>query len=60
MKGKVCTDTEPGYYSPEGELTQTACPAGTYSGAGASSCTAAAAALRGVPGCGSRGWRERS
>ena len=28
MKGRVCTPTDAGYYSPEGALTQTACPTG--------------------------------
>ncbi len=40
MKGKVCTNTTAGYYSPADALTQTACAAGSYSSAGASSCTA--------------------
>ncbi|MBR3147764.1 MAG: InlB B-repeat-containing protein [Alphaproteobacteria bacterium] len=40
MNGKVCTDTDAGYYSAEGSLTQTACATGSYSSAGASTCTA--------------------
>ncbi|MBP5707585.1 MAG: hypothetical protein J6W79_01150, partial [Alphaproteobacteria bacterium] len=40
MKGKVCTNTTAGYYSPADALTQTACVTGSYSSAGASSCTA--------------------
>jgi len=43
MNGKVCTDTDAGYYSPEGATTQTQCAAGTYQNAtGQSSCTACA------------------
>ncbi|MBR3148294.1 MAG: leucine-rich repeat protein [Alphaproteobacteria bacterium] len=39
MNGKVCTNTDAGYYSAEDSLTQTACAAGTYSTGGAASCT---------------------
>ena len=38
MKGKVCTDTDAGYYSPEGATTQTACASGTYSPTGSAVC----------------------
>ena len=36
---KVCIDVEPGYYSPDNDKNRYQCPAGTYSAAGASSCT---------------------
>ena len=39
MNGKVCTNTTAGYYSTDGDMTQTACANGSYSSAGSSSCT---------------------
>jgi hypothetical protein len=38
MNGKVCTATDPGYYSPDGATTQTPCASGTFAPTGSAVC----------------------
>jgi len=55
LNGKICTDVGTGYYSAEGALTRTACPAGTYSNttsaAACTSCTGATYSAAGASSC---------